>query len=398
MTPVDDGDTRVIAFYLPQFHPIPENDRWWGAGFTEWTNVSAARPLFPGHYQPHLPADLGFYDLRLPEARQAQADLAGAYGVSAFCYWHYWFEGRRLLERPFDEVLSSGKPDFPFCLGWANHTWSRRWTGEERDVLVTQNYSAEDDVEHARWMTKAFADPRYVRVSQRPVFMIFAPLSLPEPRRTCETFRDVAIKAGLAEPFLIGGSAFAPADGSFDARKYGFDATLNHEPTFGAVPQATTERLNWRTVARNLAAGRLTADIKVYDYGMTRRHMRAGSSGNEAIPCVFVSWDNTPRRGRKGIVVVGATPDRFAEALKDAVESVKDRPPHERLVFVNAWNEWAEGMYLEPDRRYGRKFLEAVKRVMEGVKKSPALSDGQTAASDSLSQGNAAIVPDTASR
>src|SRR5258706_12364194 len=153
---------RLIAFYLPQFHPIPENDKWWGQGFTEWTNVAQARPLFPGHYQPQMPADLGFYDLRLPETRIAQAELARKYGIEGFCYWHYWFEGNRLLERPFQEVLASGEPDFPFCLAWANETWSRRWLGEERDILQEQTYSTDDEVQHARWLSAAFADSRYI--------------------------------------------------------------------------------------------------------------------------------------------------------------------------------------------------------------------------------------------
>src|SRR5690349_15951572 len=163
---------RPIAFYLPQFHPIPENDLWWGTGFTEWTNVAGARPLFPGHYQPHVPADLGFYDLRLPETRAAQAALARQYGLSGFCYYHYWFAGRRLLERPVNDILASGQPDFPFCLCWANEAWSRRWLGEARDVLMPQQYSVDDDLQHIRWLARAFADPRYVRVNGRPIFLV----------------------------------------------------------------------------------------------------------------------------------------------------------------------------------------------------------------------------------
>jgi lipopolysaccharide biosynthesis protein len=173
---------RVLAFYLPQFHPIAENDRWWGNGFTEWTNVARARPLFRGHYQPHVPADLGFYDLRLPESRELQARLAASYGIEGFCYWHYWFHGKRLLERPFAEVLRSGRPDFPFALAWANESWSRRWLGEDREILQAQTYSPEDDREHARWLTAAFADPRYIRIDGRPLFLIYRPGDVPRGR------------------------------------------------------------------------------------------------------------------------------------------------------------------------------------------------------------------------
>ena len=173
---------RLIAFHLPQFHPIPENDLWWGAGFTEWTNVAKARPHFRGHQQPRLPADLGYYDLRLPEARAAQATLARSHGIEGFCYWHYWFHGKRLLERPVNEILTSGEPDFPFCLAWANESWSRTWLGDafDREILVEQKYSQEDDIEHARWLAEAFADPRYIRVHGRPLLVIYKPKALPD--------------------------------------------------------------------------------------------------------------------------------------------------------------------------------------------------------------------------
>jgi lipopolysaccharide biosynthesis protein len=182
-------DPRVIAFYLPQYHPIPENDLWWGKGFTEWTNVAKARPVFRGHCQPHLPADLGFYDLRVAESRDAQAALAREYGIQGFCYFHYWFNGKRLLERPFDEVLGSGRPDFPFCLCWANESWSRRWLGEERDVLMEQTYSQEDDLAHADWLGRAFADNRYIRIGGRPLFLVYRPAHLPDAKRTVELWR-----------------------------------------------------------------------------------------------------------------------------------------------------------------------------------------------------------------
>ena len=191
MTP----DIRPIAFYLPQFHPTPENDEWWGKGFTEWTNVTKARPLFPGHYQPQLPADMGFYDLRLPEAREAQAALAREYGIHGFCYYHYWFNGRRILERPFNEVLASGKPDFPFCLCWANENWTRVWDGGEKNVLLEQKYSHEDDLAHIESLIPAFRDERYIRIDGKPLFLVYRTGLLPNPARTAEIWREAAKRA-----------------------------------------------------------------------------------------------------------------------------------------------------------------------------------------------------------
>ncbi len=334
----------MIAFYLPQFYPISENDQWWGKGFTEWTNVSKARALFSGHYQPRLPANLGFYDLRVPSVRQAQASLATAYGIEGFCYWHYWFHGKRLLDRPFEEVLSSGEPGFPFCLSWANETWSRRWHGSGfgSEVLLEQVYSEADDVAHAEWLLRPFSDPRYVRYRGRPLFLVYRPFDLPDPQRTTDTFRNVCVRHGVADPYLVGLNAHQPAR---DTRSAGFDATLNFEPQLSAVPGPTEPGL------------------KIYDYVIARRQMTKQIRNYFTHPCIFVSWDNTPRRGEDGIVIINSTPENFERGLADVVNTLEERPPDERLVFINAWNEWAEGNHLEPDLRYGLQWLEAVKRV-----------------------------------
>ena len=270
---------RLIAFYLPQFYPVPENDQWWGKGFTEWTNVVQATPLFEGHYQPRLPANLGFYDLRVPEVRQAQADLARAHGIEGFCYWHYWFHGKRLLEQPLDEVLSSGRPDFPFCLSWANETWSRRWhgTGDAPEVLQEQAYSTQDDVEHARWLARAFADPRYCRVNGRPLFLMYRPFDLPDPKRTTDVLRNECNAQGVNEPYLLGINAHQP---NRDTRTICFDATLNREPQLSAVP------------------GPAEAGLKIYDYVTARRRMRNQKRDYFTHPCIFVSWDNTPAEAK----------------------------------------------------------------------------------------------------
>ena len=338
---VSDRRARLVALYLPQFHPIPENDVWWGKGFTEWTNVSKARPLFPGHDQPHLPADLGYYDLRVPETRQAQADLARSHGIEAFCYWHFWFEGQRLLERPFDEVLRSGEPDFPFCLAWANETWSRRGLGEESALLRKQTYSAADNQLHARWLIEAFCDRRYLRVNGRPVFLVYRPSSLPDGCAFTDAVRRECERAKLSNPYLLGISSHS----GDDYRALGFDGTMEFEPQFGVL------------------ANPLGDGVQVHDYTESRRKMLHGKGESPSHPCIMVSWDNTPRCGEHGIAFTGATPRAFEQGLREMIASVQHQPMEERLVFVNAWNDWAEGNHLEPCLRHGIGYLEAVKRA-----------------------------------
>ena len=339
---MSDRHVRALAFYLPQFHPIPENDEWWGRGFTEWSNVIPARPLFDGHYQPHLPANLGYYDLRLPEARAAQASVAASHGIEGFCYWHYWFNGHRLLERPFDEVLRTGEPDYPICLAWANEGWTRRWWGDEKDLLIRQEYSLADDVNHARWLVQAFSDPRYVRVAGRPLFLVYRPNDLPWPHRTTDIIRQEATRAGLPEPLLLGIMSFSNAD----YRQIGFDGAVAFEPAFAALPGANEP------------------NVKRYDYATARRLMRENLPSHPAYPCMMVGWDNTPRRGADAIVLTGSSPEVFELGLRDLVGSVMDRPFDDRLVFINAWNEWAEGNHLEPCQKWGRQYLEATRNAL----------------------------------
>jgi lipopolysaccharide biosynthesis protein len=357
----NDLQARSIAFYLPQYHPIPENDAWWGKGFTEWTNVTKSKSLFSGHYQPRIPADLGFYDLRIPEVRQAQADLASAYGISGFCYYHYWFEGDRLLERPFNEVLASGKPDFPFCLCWANHSWARGWMGEEKEVMLKQTYSFEDDLNHIKWLIHAFADPRYIRVKGRPLLLIYRPTDLPDSQKTVEIFRTECLKQGIPEPYLIGVDGHSPR---FDFKTVAFDGTLKFEPQLGVLSDFMDDRLKLSKLTRNLKFSVVSSKLKIYDELRSRHLMESQSRDFPTYPCVFVSWDNTPRKGVDGIVMTNSTPGGFETALSERVQSIIDKPFDDRLIFINAWNEWAEGNYLEPDLKYGTQYLEAVKRVM----------------------------------
>ncbi|MFL6499709.1 MAG: glycoside hydrolase family 99-like domain-containing protein, partial [Candidatus Udaeobacter sp.] len=257
-----DESVRAIAFYLPQFHPIPENDAWWGKGFTEWTNVTKARPLFRGHYQPHLPSDLGFYDLRLSETREAQAELAREHGIFGFCYYHYWFHGRRLLERPFQEVLESGRPKFPFCLCWANEPWTRRWLGEGQDTLIAQTYSSEDDEAHSEFLSSVFRDERYITVGDRPVFLLYRPDRHPDPIRFTTLLKSAVRGATGNEPYLIALDAGHPNE---DDRKLGFDATLHFEPQLGLLPGAVDDRPSIGRLVRNLQLGVLSARLKLYE-------------------------------------------------------------------------------------------------------------------------------------
>jgi hypothetical protein len=358
---------RLIAFYLPQMYPIPENDRWWGPGFTEWTSVAGAQPLFRGHRQPRVPGDLGFYDLRLPESRVAQADLARAHGIEAFCYWHYWFGGKRLLERPLAEVLRSGEPDFPFCLAWANQPWTDTWLGSGRE-LMPQHYSHEDDLAHARWLVEAFADPRYVRVGGRPLFAIYRPSDLPDPARTADTLRTEASRAGVDEPVVLGIDGWAVGR---DFRDDGFDGTISFSPRLDLLPHMSHSPLLSRPLRkaarfwRNRRLGVSSGTLKVHDYQQHRaavRTLRAGFT-HPYYPTTIVGWDNTPRRGRAAVVMRNDDPAHFEADLAELVTDAQAQPFDDRLVFVNAWNEWAEGNYLEPDLDRGDAALRAVQRV-----------------------------------
>jgi len=353
---------RAVAFHLPQFHPIPENDEWWGKGFTEWTNVVRAKPLFQGHYQPHLPADLGFYDLRVSEAREAQAELARAHGISGFCYYHYWFKGRRLLGRPFDEILSSGQPDFPFCLCWANESWTRGWLSEERKVLICQNYDARDDLEHCQWLARAFADRRYLRTRGRAIFLIYRPGHLPEPRQLTDTLRDVCTKNGDKDPYLVGVDAHQRGR---DFRSDGFDTTLEFEPQLGVLPEAFYDNFSLRKFRRNLSLGIVNGNLKMYDDADARDRISSYVRPFPTVPSVFVGWDNSPRRGKKGVIVVNSSPQAFGRGVERAVSKLRTSSDSEPLLFINAWNEWAEGNHLEPCAKWGRGYLEAARKALE---------------------------------
>lgn len=351
---------RLIAYYLPQYHPIPENDEWWGTGFTEWTNTAKAKPLFRGHYQPHVPADLGFYDLRVPEVRLAQAEMARAHGIEAFCYYHYWFAGRRILQRPFNEVLKSREPNFPFCLCWANDTWSGIWHGNPRSALIEQTYPGpEDHRRHFYTLLDAFSDDRYVRVDGKPVFVVYNPRQLPEPVRTTDGWRDLAAKEGLKGLFLIGAHA-AP----WTPDEHGFDAATPKKPLH---PAALGELKGTRKI-RRLLRRLLGMPEELYRHETILRHLlMPEASKPHTFPCVIPNWDNSPRAGKRGVIFHGSTPELFRAHLRASLQQVMDRPFEHRLVFIKSWNEWAEGNHLEPDLKFGKAWLAVVKEEIHSA-------------------------------
>jgi hypothetical protein len=351
---------RTIAFYLPQFHPIPENNEWWGRGFTEWTNVAKAKPLFRGHYQPHVPADLGFYDLRVPETRHAQSELARQYGIEGFCYWHYWFgNGRRILERPFQEVLDSGEPDFPFCLGWANQTWTGIWHGAPNRVLVEQLYPGPSDHErHFYAMLRAFQDPRYIRVDGRPLFVIYAPTELPEPAAFLNLWTSLAQREGLPGFFFVAHGSEMPG--------IGFDAFVHNLPFTSMQPRGLGQLARVANFALRKTTGKTLRDVGLQRGPTVRRYADFVSVYAQSplrpkeLPLLIPNWDNTPRSGRRGVVLGGATPELFEQMC--VATRTKLKTASQPIVFVKAWNEWAEGNHLEPDLKFGLQFLEAMRR------------------------------------
>jgi lipopolysaccharide biosynthesis protein len=350
---------EILAFYLPQFHPIPENDEWWEPGFTEWTNVTKATPLFRGHHQPRLPADLGFYDLRVAETREYQARLARDHGVTGFVYWHYWFAGRKLLERPFEEMVASQTPDFPFCVAWANHSWSDTWMGGTHRVMVEQTYPGEeDDRAHFDDLCTAFRDPRYLRIDGRPVFFVFRSNQLPDGARFVERWQDMAADAGLGGLYMVACGPFLDAA---ETMRMGFDGMAYIEKPFAR--STPVSRLSTLLVRRHLRRGPFR-----YRYA---DHCTStppdGATGN-VIPCAWPNWDDTPRRGRRGVVATGSTPQAFEQQMVSAVDMARRNPPGEQMIVIKSWNEWSEGNYLEPDQEYGLGWLEALGRALHTTK------------------------------
>ena len=374
---------RIIGLYLPQYHPIPENDEWWGKGFTEWTNVAKAKPLFRGHYQPRIPADLGFYDLRLPEVREQQAQLAREAGLEGFCYYHYWFgNGRQLLERPFNEVLASGKPDFPFCLCWANHDWtSKTWqkgNNFRRDSMIMKmEYSKEDYVRHFNYVLPAFRDPRYITVDGKPLFAVWAPHHIPDAREFIDLWQQLARENGLPGIHFVGhtdnagkGLPGQAADyySADKAKEYyqavldlGFDAVMSSGYRRAVALLQGKTRMMWRMLSGKTFA----PTYSKMDYSrLMANYYVPEDAGENIYPTLLPQWDRTPRAGKNSEIVVDSTPDRFQETVETAIELIRQKEPEHQLLFLKAWNEWGEGDYVEPDLKFGHGYIQAIRQAI----------------------------------
>lgn len=381
---------RIIALYLPQFHPIPENDEWWGKGFTEWTNVAKAKPLFRGHYQPRIPADLGFYDLRLREVREQQAELAREAGIEGFCYYHYWFgNGKQLLERPFNEVLSSGKPDFPFCLCWANHTWSnktwRQTSAFQKDgILIEQLYPGHDDnIAHFLSLLDAFRDHRYIKVDGRLLFTIYDPINFNNVGDFMKTWQQLAQKYDLPGFYFVGmspstltfkidndgnrKSSIPDTESSADIFNFvlslGFDAVNSFGKRRGEMLYEGKWKNLAKTVMRKIG---VPVGNQRYDYAQTVKNYFAPEDAWENVfPTILPQWDRTPRVASADGVYVNVTPEKFEQHIRQAIGIIKNKQPEHRLIFLKSWNEWGEGNYVEPDQQFGHGFLDALKRAQQ---------------------------------
>ena len=337
---------KLIAYYLPQFHPIPENDAWWGRGFTEWTNVAKAAPVYAGHYQPKLPGELGFYDLRVVDVMRRQIELARLYGISAFCLHFYWFGGKRLLEGPLLSLLEHSDLDIQFCLCWANENWTRRWNGADQEVLIGQAHSPEDDVAMIRYLKKYFDDRRYLKIEGKPVLTVYRPGILPDAAATIARWRAEAAKMGFPGLYLVATNSF----GFSDAKSIGFDA-LSEFPPHGAEKCAMDPR---KVFPGTKFKGRIRSYANLMECYATE-----ATDALAIWPGVAPAWDNTARVPTRSQIFHGSAPELFHKWLSKAIVRARQNPPSQRHVIINAWNEWAEGAYLEPDRRFGYAYLNA---------------------------------------
>lgn len=360
---------KPIAFYLPQFHPIPENDEWWGRGFTEWTNVSKARPLYRGHLQPRLPADFGFYDLRIEEVREQQASLAREHGIFGFCYYHYWFgNGKVLLERPVNEVLKLGKPNFPFCFCWANETWEGRWHGisDEKKILIKQNYGDREEIlRHFDYLLPFFKDDRYIRINNKPLFQVYRPSDIENHEIFCDIFDKRARQEGFDGIYFMGGQKTPIGYRGYLDSKISSSFAISLQNAQISLDKLK-DSLNSNRFLFKLFSGNLHFNKPVIiDYChfvelMHEIHIKDRSESFQIHPIIINDFDNTPRAGKRGVILKNANPENFAVHVRKTL-SIKSETSESDFVFIKSWNEWAEGNYLEPDNIFGLQYLKSLK-------------------------------------
>ena len=358
---------KIIALYLPQYHPTPENDEWWGKGFTEWTNVGKAKSLFKGHDQPKVPTELGYYDLRLPEVRKQQSEMAKEAGVTGFCYYHYWFgNGKRILERPFEEVLKSGEPDFPFCLCWANESWhSKFWNIDgkvQKKLLVEQKYPGDDDIiSHFNALLPAFKDERYIKVNGKPFFMIYLPLAYNEVAHFIEMWKRLALENGLPGIYFVGHLVHGAEITEENIKKIktlGFDS-VNVAGLFRGIRHFKLSFID--KIMR-----KLFNRPNVLKYSQVLPYLIMESDKKSyVLPTITPCWDHTPRSGTGGDVLIDCTPELFEINIDTAIDFIKDHPEEEQIIILKAWNEWGEGNYMEPDLSHGRERLDTLRRSLK---------------------------------
>jgi lipopolysaccharide biosynthesis protein len=355
---------RAIAFHLPQFHPTPENNIFWGEGFTEWTNVTQAKPRFKGHYQPHLPADLGFYDLRLEEARLMQEAYAKKFGIHGFCYYHYWFQGKRVLQQPLEGKLMNAKEDLPFMICWANENWTRNWDGQNHHVLLEQKYSEEDDRLHFEDFLRYFKDSRYITVQGKPVLMIYRTNLFPDIKKTAQLWRELAAASGLKGIYLIAVKGLN--DIRVSPETFGFDAIVDFQPNFSTNYKRRLPNLFEKLFSKFGLNQSKLAENWVYEYDeLVESCTQANWPEYKFYPCVTPSWDNTARRKTGAVVFNHSTPEKYGSWLKSTVQRFNPFSQDEDFIFINAWNEWAEGNHLEPCSHWGIQYLEETAKAIK---------------------------------
>jgi len=369
------GKAKIIAFFLPQFHTFPENDKWWGKGFTEWSNTKKAKPLFEGHYQPKVPLNENYYNLLDDNVKKEQVKLAKEYGIYGFCYYHYWFkDGKKLMEKPIEQMLRNPEIDMPFCLSWANEPWSRRWDGSENEIIMPQDYGEKEEwKQHFLYLCEFFKDSRYIKINESPIFIIYKPEQIPNLNDMLDYWNELAVESGI--PKIV----FAFQHPQFyylkDMDYSRFSYGIEFQPAFSNMDteyytKDKKERIKYLCSNPSLIIRKIKNKYKgnkpnIYSYDATwKRNLRTKPKNEKMIPCAFVEWDNTARRGKDGICYKGSSPEKFEKYMKQLLKKEKELYKKD-IIFINAWNEWAEGAYLEPDEKHRYEYLQALKNAIE---------------------------------